>query len=58
MKKISKTPLERLIESLEKRLKTHIKTKQALAKEYGEKCAIQNRKIIDCQIQLKALKTK
>ena len=51
-----KNGLERLISSLEKRIETHTKNKAALAKEYGEKCAIQNRKIADCQLQLKALK--
>ena len=53
-----KNAVERLVASLEKRIATHTKNKQALAKEYGEKCAVQNRKIADAQLQLRALKRK
>lgn len=57
-KQVSKNPVERLIHSLESRIKTHTANKSKLTKEYGEKCAVQNQKIADCQLQLKALKKK
>lgn len=53
-----KNPVERLIHSLESRIKTHQKNKTVLTKEYQEKCSVQNRKIADCELQLKALKKK
>ncbi len=57
-KSIPKNPVERLIQSLESRIKTHTKNKELALKEYLEKRDVQNRKIADCQLQLKALKKK
>lgn len=59
MKKIEpKNAVDRLVQSLESRIKTYQKNKALLQREYGEKCAVQNRKIADAQLQLKALKRK
>ena len=49
------TAVERLVSSLESRIKTYNKNKATLTTEYEEKIATQNRKIADAQLQLKAL---
>jgi hypothetical protein len=54
-KKKAMTAVERLVSSLESRIKTYNKNKATLTTEYEEKIATQNRKIADAQLQLKAL---
>ncbi len=50
------TAVERLVSSLESRIKTYEKNKRDLTATYREAVGVQNRKIADCKLQLKALK--
>ncbi len=50
------SPVERLVSSLESRIKTYNKNKEALTEEYSQKIAVQDQKISDAKLQLNALK--
>lgn len=52
------TAVERLVSSLESRIKTYTKNKTEIVKKYREDIGVQNRKIADAQLQLRALKKK
>lgn len=49
-------PVDRLIASMEKRLETYRKNKARITADMREQLAIQDRKIADVQLQIKALK--
>lgn len=50
------SPVERLIHSMESRLKTYEKNKEAIHEDYLAKTAVQDRKIADIRLQINALK--
>lgn len=49
------SPVERLVSSLESRIRTYTKNKEVLTSDYKAKIAVQDQKISDCKLQLNAL---